>query len=515
LRDLSVVYILYTTMSFIRQIKKGNKVYLAEVENVRVDGKVKQRHIRYIGKKADGRTILSSSLSNVEIEQVKLSGPLLVLNHIAKEINLSETLGEYGDEILSLVFAHCLDYKSINKMSRWFERTDLNMILDLENLTESRLLKALDSLEYQDETELQKQIFENVKNKYKLDNNGIVYDVTNTYFHGKKCPLGKQGKDKEGVKGRPLIQIGLGVTKKEGIPVFHKVFDGNVHDSRTFSDTLTSFRAYGIENGLIIFDRGISSKDNQKGIFALKWKVLCGLPLNSQLKKLLRYSISNDSFIEYRNRVKLNKTIFYTISKPYSMTPKINGTLVFCFNEQLKKDIRETRFDEISNAQALLAQRKKIKPELEKYFSKGGKLAPRKLKEAEEFDGFSCIFSTARIAKGKMVQMYFDKDLVEKAFQSLKGIIKVRPIRHWLYNRVIAHVFVCYLSYLLLSLLKYRLEKIETSPLEALKELDSLYRVYLRDSKKDFQLSRMVALNKKQEKILRCIDKSLLTKCSV
>jgi len=305
------------------------------------------------------------------------------------------------------------------------------------------------------------------------------------------------------------------VTKKEGIPVFHKVFDGNVHDSRTFSDTLTSFREYNIKNGLIIFDRGISSKDNQQGIFALKWKVLCGLPLNPQLKKLLRDSVNNDSFITYKNRIKLNKTIFYTMSQPYSITPEINGTLVFCFNEQLKKDIRESRFDEIYNAQVLLVQRKKIKPELEKYFSKNRKLVPGKLKDAEEFDGFSCIFSTAKIAKDKMVKMYFDKDLVEKAFQSLKGIVKVRPIRHWLYNRVIAHVFVCYLSYLLLSLLKYRLEKIEMSPVEALKELDSLYRVYLRDSKKDFQLSRMVTLNKKQEKILRCIDKKLLTKCSV
>jgi transposase len=63
-----------------------------------------------------------------------------------------------------------------------------------------------------------------------------------------------------------------------------------------------------------------------------------------------------------------------------------------------------------------------------------------------------------------MVSTYFDKDLVEKSFRSLKGVIKLRPIRHWLYNRVIAHIFICYLAYLLLSLLKYRLNKIEVSP---------------------------------------------------
>ena len=40
-------------MSFIREIKRGNQVYYDEVENVRVNGKVVQKHIRYIGKDRD------------------------------------------------------------------------------------------------------------------------------------------------------------------------------------------------------------------------------------------------------------------------------------------------------------------------------------------------------------------------------------------------------------------------------------------------------------------------------
>lgn len=37
-------------MSFIRKIKRGNSVYYAEVENKWINGKVVQRHIRYLGK---------------------------------------------------------------------------------------------------------------------------------------------------------------------------------------------------------------------------------------------------------------------------------------------------------------------------------------------------------------------------------------------------------------------------------------------------------------------------------
>jgi ArsR family metal-binding transcriptional regulator len=59
-------------MSFIRKIKKGGKVYLAEVENRRVGCKVVQHFIRYVGKEADGRTVLSASMSDVQVEEVKL-----------------------------------------------------------------------------------------------------------------------------------------------------------------------------------------------------------------------------------------------------------------------------------------------------------------------------------------------------------------------------------------------------------------------------------------------------------
>jgi transposase len=509
------VYIEYTTLSFIRKIRVGSRIYLAEVESKRVDGKVIQRHIRYVGREADGKTILSSSISDVTIDKVKLHGPLLVLNHLAQEIGLSEVLGDYGDEILSLVYAHCLDYKSINHMTQWFERTDLNMILDLEELTEHRLLSALDSLEEQNQGVLQRRIFENVCKRYDLDTKGLVYDVTNTYLYGKKCPLGKWGKDKDGVLGRPLIQIGLGVTQKEGVPVFHKTYEGNIHDSRTFQDAITLFEDYKIKDGMVVFDRGIPSEKNCKDVEALGWRVLCGLKADGGLKSFVSPILKNKSFLDLKHRVKLGKrNVFYVLTRPYAVG-KVRGTLALCFNERKKHDLKESRYDEIEEAQDRLSEGKIVKEGLEVLFSKSGHLIPARLVEEEALDGYSFIFTTARLSPSEMVRLYFDKDLVEKAFQSLKGVVRLRPIRHWLYNRVVAHVFICYLAYLLLSLLKLRLKKLEMSPVAALQELDTLYKVYMRDSRKGFELSRVVALSKQQEKIMKTIDKKLLSQCSV
>lgn len=497
-------------MSFICRRRRGHKVYLEEVENKKINGKVVQRYIRYVGKEVDGRTILSASLSDVQIDHVKIYGPLLVLNHLAQGIGLAEHLGQYGNEILSMVYAHCMDYESINQMPAWFERTDLNMMLKIDGLTEERLLNALDSLEAQDSEILQRNIFESVRTTYQLKDPGIVYDVTNTYLYGKKCPMGKEGKDKEGVRGRPLIQIGLAVTKEAGIPVFHKTFDGNIHDSKTFQDVITSFGRYRLKpGGLVIYDRGITSGRNLLDVKALRWDTLCGVAFNSKFEKIWRKILSEGKLDRYKNYVPLKDSVFYVMTRRYKIGG-VRGELALCFNAQQQRKLKESRYRDIQEAQELLKNKEAIKNGLGKFFDKQGYLIQSKLTEAEEFDGCSCIFCTRRLPKEEMIRLYFDKDLVEKAFHSIKGITNLQPIRHWLASRVKAHVFICYLSYLLLSLLQYRLKKIKVSPQAALRELETMYKVYLRDSAGVFKISRVVTLTKKQEALLKTLDKKLL-----
>lgn len=496
-------------MSFIRKIKRKGRVYLAEVENRWVNGKVVQRHIRYVGREADGKTILAASLSEAEVEQVKLYGPFLVLHHLAKKVQLPERLGSYSQEILSLVYAHCLDYRSLNQMRQWFDRTDLNFLLELEGLTEKRLLGALDYLEGLDAESWQQQIFASLCRQYRLRPSGVVYDVTNTYLYGRSCPLGKLGKDKEGVKGRPLIQIGLAVTQEEGFPLFHKVFDGNVHDSRTLRDLVTQFGGYRLGPGLFIYDRGIVSKRNLKDIKELHWDTLCGVPLNPALKRFWRRWANPERMLRFPNRVQVGSSVFYAFLRPYSIDD-VRGKLALCLNERRQREARESRRSEIVYAQKLLAERKAIKPALRPFFDAQGRLRHDKLAAAEGFDGYSCIFCTRSLPPQQMLPLYFDKDLIEKAFRSLKGITQLRPLRHWLAERVRAHVFLCYLAYLLLSLLRYQLRNTEFTAEAALNELSTMYKVYLRDAQHRFHLSRTVTLTKNQELILKTIDKSLL-----
>jgi len=113
-----------------------------------------------------------------------------------------------------------------------------------------------------------------------------------------------------------------------------------------------------------------------------------------------------------KNRVRLGKTIFYVVTKPYSYGAT-RGTLAICFNERKKNDLKESRYDEIENAQNQLAQDKPIKEGLEILFSKNGHLVPARLAEEEELDGYSFIFTTASLSTAEMVK------LLENTFRSV------------------------------------------------------------------------------------------------
>src|SRR5207244_7363960 len=116
-------------------------------------------------------------------------------------------------------------------------RAELNVIMNRKDLTERRLVGALEALEKFDAMALQRSIFENTRAFMGLKTRGVVYDVTNTYFHGKCCLLGRLGHDKENRKGYPLIQIGLAETAGEAIAIFNKTLPAHNRDSRTVVDT--------------------------------------------------------------------------------------------------------------------------------------------------------------------------------------------------------------------------------------------------------------------------------------
>ena len=126
-----------------------------------------------------------------------------------------------------------------------------------------------------------------------------------------------------------------------------------------------------------------------------------------------------------------------------------------------------------------------------------------------KYVGFSLIFHNTKLKPGAVVRKYFEKDVVEKSFQTMKGDVKLHPIRLWLPGRVNAHVKLCYLSMCLLSLIKFRCTKLDLQPGEVLDQLKQIYKVNLKHSQNGKEFTKVVTLTNLQKNILKAI------KCSV
>jgi transposase len=96
------------------------------------------------------------------------------------------------------------------------------------------------------------------------------------------------------------------------------------------------------------------------------------------------------------------------------------------------------------------------------------------IERTSEFDGYYALMSTdLTLSMVDIIETNDSRDIAEKAFQTLKNPLKIRPIRHWVPEMVRAHIYICLLGYLLRQMLKYLLKKgnVDLSIREALIEL--------------------------------------------
>jgi DDE family transposase len=497
---------------FIRKIKRGNRIYLAEVENQRDGVKVRQKLIRYLG--LDPRCVendIPFKINDLKVGPIKVFGPIIALESIARELGLFDLLGDIAEPILTLVFAHCLEYRSVDHAKEWYETTDLPNIFGHQKMPINTLHNALEMLSKRDSSAIQKSVFENLCNILGEDSSGVVYDATNTHLAGTRSSLANKGKDKEGVRGRKLIQIGLGVTRHLGIPIFHQTREGNIHDTMMFREAIQQFNEMGVRKGLMVFDRGITSKTCVLQLAKTGWHSLAGIP-NHQGVKAAISNLDLERMQKFRNIVIQGDTEFFV--KPIKFEiGSVHGKLLVMQNTRKRQEISRFRRLKIIKARDELRDFDiSIPDELEKFFSKTKSINWHAIARAERYDGLSFIFTDAKIAVEEAVHLYFAKDIIERCFKLEKSILNLRPIRFWLDSKIKVHVLICHLALSLLTTCRIRLQKqgIYDDIGGIFKKLNSIYKVYFSiDRSRNVSFSKVNTLSTHQSRILKIIAPKL------
>jgi len=452
-------------MSFIRRIKKGNSVYLAEVQSYRQDGKVKQKVIKYLGKEVNGKAVKRKQSSDFSVTKVTQYIDGLAVDALARQLEIPDYLGKKAKQLLILIYSHLLEKTSIYKIPEWVETTEVLNILELKKISSKDLYESLSYLSELDFNNIQRSILKKFK-EYDHDNKCAVIDITDTYFSGSRADW-KSRRGKDG-KYDKLIQVALAVSFTCGFPIMHRVYEGNINNVKIFEDMINDLKISGYESTII--DRGMGCLKNINNLHQYNLKAIMGMRLTSRLGAKYLSGINREEIFTKECRVELKETKVYIKSFDF-----MDGKLIAIYNPNIE-----------------IAKREKL-------------MDAKRATKCDQYAGYSLLYSNTGLDPKEIVKKYFEKDIVERSFKQLKGPLSLHPIRVWNLTNIQSHIKICYLGYAILSLLSIKVKQIGITGVEALKKLNGGYKVYLEDKESNTVLEKVITLKNVQQDILNAV----------
>ena len=454
-------------------------------ESYREGGKVRRRTLlnlsdwppeRIAGFKTllKGGTVIPSDREAISIVRSLPHGHVAAALGAARKIGLDRLIGPAGsrcrDLVLALIVSRVLDPSSKLATARALSpdtaASSLGAELGLGPVDEEELYRALDWLAVR-----QPAIETALARRHLAGGTLVLYDVTSSYMEGRCCPLAQFGYNRDGKKGKLQIVYGL-LCAPDGCPVAVEVFEGATGDPATLASQVAKLKQrFGLDHVVLVGDRGMITEariaEDIKPA-GLDWITALRAPA---IRGLIEGGAFQMSLFDDRDMAAIT-------------SPDFPGErLILCRNHALAAErsrkredlLRATERDLAAIAAAVRRKRAPLRGKAEIGLAVGAVIDRRKMakhfaltiadtsfafarRSAEiaaeaALDGLYVVRTSlpaAALDDAATVRSYKSLSLVERAIRSIKTVdLHVRPVYHWLPERVRAHVFLCMLGYYL------------------------------------------------------------------
>jgi transposase len=426
-----------------------------------------------------GGTVIGTEPGELEIERALPHGHVAAALGTIRKIALDRLIlsttkdaasRRHCDLIVAMIVDRLVEARSklgfVRAVDDETAASSLGAVLRLGKVQEREAYEALDWL-----VERQVRIENGLARRHLQDGVLVLYDVSSSYFEGRRCPLAQYGHSRDHREDRLQIVYGLLCTR-EGLPIAVEVFDGNTADPATLSVQVEKLKdRFGISRLVLVGDRGMITSARVRDDLrpaGLDWIPCLRAPAIRALATAngpLQLSLFDERDLA-------------EISAP-DMFP--GERLIVCRNRDLAAERTRKREEllaaterELTRIQEQVRRRNgRLKSAAEIGMAVGAVIDKRKMAkhfaldirdghlsfvrrtdqiEAEaRLDGIYVIRTSMpaeHLDAAEAVQAYKDLSRVERAFRSMKTVdLDIRPIRHWTAERVRAHVFLCMLAY--------------------------------------------------------------------
>ena len=421
-----------------------------------------------------GGTVISPERDAFAVIRSLPHGHVAAALGTARKIGLDRILGPDGnrcrDLVLAMIVSRILEPTSklaaARALSPQTASSSLGTVLGLDAVDEDELYSALDWLL------VRQPAIETALAKRHLSHGTLVlYDVSSSYMEGRCCPLARRGYSRDGRKGTLQIVYGL-LCAPDGCPVAIEVFDGNTSDPKTLAAQIDKLKQrFGLEHVVLVGDRGMITQariTDEVRAAGLDWITALRAPA---IKALMESGTLQLTLFDQRDMASIT-------------APDYPGErLVVCRNPDLATERARKREDllaaterDLARIQAAVARKRApLRGAADIGLAAGAVINAHKM--AKHFDlaitdtsfGFArkrdAIAAEAAtdglyvvrtrlpaetLDDAATVRSYKSLAQVERAFRCIKTVdLQIRPVHHWLADRVRAHVFLCMLAYYL------------------------------------------------------------------
>jgi len=454
-------------------------------ESYRENGKVRKRtlcnlsdwstaHVEGLRGVLKGGTVVAPNRDAFTVTRSLPHGHAALALGTARKIGLDTMLGPEGnrcrDLVLAMIVARIIDPGSklaaARALSPETATSSLGTILGLGEVDEDELYTALDWLR-----ERQPAIETALANRHLKNGTLVLYDVSSSYMEGSHCPLAHRGYSRDGRKGTLQIVYGL-LCAPDGCPVAIEVFDGNTGDPKTLAVQVGKLKQrFGLDHVVLVGDRGMITQarlTEDVKTAGLDWITALRGPA---IKDLVKGGVLQLSLFDERDMASITSPDFP------------DERLIVCRNPDLatkrahkRQELLDATERDLARVQtAVTRARKPLRGAANIALAVGAAIEKHKMRKHFDLDITDAKFTFTRktdaiaseaatdgiyivrtslasevLDDAAAVRSYKSLSQVERAFRCIKTVdLQVRPVHHWLADRVRAHVFLCMLAYYL------------------------------------------------------------------
>ena len=509
--------------------KIKGKIYWYIGESKRIDGRVKRIWQKYLGpaEKVAEQLLDGAVPQEVDVLSLGLCAAMLNIDEkigftdiVNKVISKREQGLSYGEHLMLTLINRLDNPVSKNKFVNWFDGTVLKRIypVNKQYLSSQNFWNHWNNISEENIDNIQEQLLEKIIPL--CDVSELCFDPTNfsTYIEEHKNQMIMQfGHAKDGRKGFRQVNLSLLVTKKEGIPLWHRTYNGNINDVTEFKDFINilikrvSFFAKKCKKITLVFDKGNNSQNNVKNVSNKLGFFIVGSLKPSQFTNLFNIPLDDfkDEFITsggkkvfatsrimkiydgnkkvvltysnelaYKNKIRIEKALNNTLNKLKNLQGRVKNT-------KLTRDQILMKAHDIADKQYL---KKLIRYEVGIDGTLKFELDEFAYNELSKGFGKNILFSDdLSLETTDVVRIYNSKNIVENQIKNLKDthMISFTPMWCWTDQMIRVHAFTCVMALLFLRLLVKQANKIDLSQEELICQLCKIKLTLLKMPKSD------------------------------